>query len=178
MRFFDFVGIFSQILQSRNRRQNAGYPKTGNSVEMAKNVSRETLGGSAVLLAFPSERKILKLICRDTACRVRRFHNRKRGLASPERGGGRQSRSEGSFRETFQYKRETPQSVLRTASSPFRGGSFPQTLCDMKSSVDTARRVPTKCTEHLASCAQLEQPDGVTLWKIVLFRHENPCCEI
>ena len=45
MRFFDFVGIFSQILQSRNRRQNAGYPKTGNSVEMAKNVSRETLGG-------------------------------------------------------------------------------------------------------------------------------------
>ncbi|WP_302340564.1 hypothetical protein [uncultured Ruminococcus sp.] len=30
----------------------------------------------------------------------------------------------------------------------------------MKSLADTARRVPTKYTEHLAICAQLDQPDG------------------
>jgi hypothetical protein len=36
-------------------------------------------------------------------------------------------------------------------------------------SADTARRVPTKCTEHLASCAQLEQPFRGNGCEIVLF---------
>ena len=83
MRFFDFVGIFSQILQSRNRRQNAGYPKTGSSVEMAKNVSRETLGGTLCVrcgnMGTPAK-PILYRPCRDTACRVRLLFDKKEAV--------------------------------------------------------------------------------------------------
>ena len=43
---------------------------------------------------------------------------------------------------------------------PFQGSHILSTSMNYVKSADTARRVPTKYPEHLANCAQLDQPDG------------------
>ena len=66
--------------------------------------------------AAPAERSFW-YICRNRLCRVRQFsQQRKRKLASPERGGGRRSRSEG-----FYCKIEVSEPLRHFVTPPLSG---------------------------------------------------------
>ena len=50
-----------------------------------------------------------------------------------------------------------------------------QRILPLLKSADTARRVPTMCTEHLANCAQLDQPFRGQFPENSLFLHDVFC---
>ena len=58
-----------------------------------------------------------------------------------------------------------PLSQCYALPAPLSGEPYPLHLHE----ADTARRVPTIHAKHLASCAQLEQPDGATVLKSFRF---------
>ena len=58
-----------------------------------------------------------------------------------------------------------PLSQCYALPAPLSGEPYPLHLHE----ADTARRVPTMHAKHLASCAQLEQPDGATVLKSFRF---------
>ncbi|MDY3654747.1 MAG: hypothetical protein SO054_01120, partial [Ruminococcus callidus] len=74
---------------------------------------------------------------------------------------------------------EQDRSALVSRLLCFDFGNVPverfQRILPLLKSADTARRVPTMCTEHLANCAQLDQPFRGQFPESSLFSHNAFC---
>ena len=79
----------------------------------------------------------------------------------------------------FRGRSEQDRSALVSRLLCFDFGNVPverfQRILPLLKSADTARRVPTMCTEHLANCAQLDRPFRGQFPENSLFLHDVFC---